>query len=69
MPNLDRFQAGAHKKSEQPIETCAGCEGDIFKNDKIWLYDTVILHAELDCLFRYCGPVERTANSEVIKLR
>lgn len=65
---LDRFSVG--RKDQQaalPIAICAGCGGDIFPYDEVYvLPDGDITHDDAHCVMEYLRPEKKIA-MEAIK--
>lgn len=62
MPSLDRFsQGGRDAQAEQPVAFCAGCGGEIYEHDDVYLLGTAVLHADNDCLLKYTDPIRSQA--------
>lgn len=55
--NLDRFSQGTPDPQDAEVMAeCAGCCGEIYEGEDVYVVDGVILHAEWDCLYQYINP-------------
>jgi len=62
MPRLDRFAQGRRDaQTEQPVAYCAGCGGEIYAQDDVYLLGSAVLHADKDCLLMYTNPIRSQA--------
>lgn len=52
--NLDRFSQGLPDPQEAKVmATCAGCKGEIYEREDVFLADGDIVHIDNNCLARY----------------
>jgi len=35
---------------------CAGCGGEIYEGEDVYVVENAILHADWDCLYQYINP-------------
>lgn len=61
MISLDRFAYGRPDPAEAPaLAHCAGCGGEIYPGEDVYVVDGEILHNEWECLVRYIDPEVKT---------
>lgn len=41
-----------------PVATCAGCGGEIYPGETIWVVSDVAIHADPECLELHVAPEE-----------
>ena len=55
--NLDRFAQGPPNPADAKVMAeCAGCGGEIYPDEDVYVVDGEILHNEWECLVRYIDP-------------
>ena len=60
--NLDLFLAlGPPDRQNAPVMAeCAGCSGEIYPGEEVYVVEGEILHAEWECLVQYIDPEVKT---------
>jgi hypothetical protein len=59
--NFDRFSQGLpNPQDAEVMAECAGCGGEIYAGEDVYVVNGVILHAEWDCLYQYIDPDRMT---------
>jgi len=64
--NLDRFTCGRSDPAEAEVMThCAGCGGEIYQGEDVYVVNGEILHNDWECLVRYIDPEVTTVEEAV----
>lgn len=55
--SLDRFAQGPPNPADAKVMAeCAGCGGEIYEGEDVYVVENAILHADWDCLYQYINP-------------